>query len=216
MKVNIKLKGLPCIYKITNTVNGMIYVGKAKCLVVRNYNYNSSFRQGRRDHINNYLFNAMIKYGFENFTIEPLAFYKIEELAEKELAWILVLKSNNRNVGYNLRLDSSTGMIVSKETSDKIRKNLTAQWANGIRENHSEKLKIAWSKTPERKKLIGKHFTKILTKYKYIVSDTSGDFEVCDYKRLQELKLHRVLTKFWKRKVEETSFKDFYIKRILI
>jgi len=217
MKVDTSLKGKPCIYKITNLVDGKIYVGKAKCLVSRSYNYNSSFKQARHDHINDYLFNAMTKHGYENFIIEPLAFYEVEELAEKELAWIRVLKSNDRSIGYNLRLDSSTGMLTAPETSAKISENLTEQWASGIRDGHSEKLKSAWLKTPERNEEVGKQFTKSLTRYEYKIMDTSENvLEVCQYKRLQELNLDRVLCKFWKKNSDKVPFKTYIIERVWV
>jgi group I intron endonuclease len=213
MKVDRSLKNKSCIYKITNIITKQVYVGKTKCLVNRSYHYNSAFKQKRHNQINDYLFNAMTKYGFENFIIEPLEFYDITELAEKELAWITVLKSNNRWYGYNLRLDSSTGMITSAETSAKIKENITKQWANGIRDGHSEKLKSAWQRDPERLVSMSTYFSKLLTKYNYIVSNTEI-FEICDYKRLEELKLKYVLAKFWKHNTEIVSFKNYRIQRI--
>ena len=214
MKVDTSLKGLPCIYKITNLIDGKIYVGKAKCLVSRSYNYNSSFRQERHDHLNDYLFNAMTKHGFENFIIEPLEFCKIEELAEKELHWMKILKSHERDFGYNLRIDSSTGMIVSKETSVKMIANLLEQLETGIRSNHSKKLKEAWAKTPERRKIVSEQFTKAKTKFLYLVTDELGITKEYVYKELQKLKLEKVACKFCKRKVNEAYFKGFYIKRV--
>lgn len=217
MKVDVKLKNKPCIYKITNEVNEKIYVGKAKCLVNRSYNYNSSFRQSRHDHINDYLFNAMLKDGYENFKIEPLEFYQLRQLAEKELAWIKVLKSNDRNFGYNLRLDSSTGMIAAPETIEKARQNLTNQWANGVRDGHSEKLKQSWIRNPERLEKIGEHFTKVLTRYEYKIMDNKENIlEICKYQRLQELNLDRVLCKFWKHDKDKVLFKNYIIERVWI
>ena len=217
MKVSTDLKNKPCIYKITNLVDGKIYIGKAKCLVSRSYNYNSSFKQERHDHINNYLFNAMTKYGYENFIIEPLAFYEINELAEKELYWIKVLKSNDRTIGYNLRLDSSTGMIVAAETSAKISENLTNQWESGIRDGHGELIRQAWlNATPERRKAVIDNFTKIKTKYNYIVTDPDGSVETCNYKRLKERLLDCALAKFWKHSTDEIILKGYKIERISI
>lgn len=216
MKVCRSLQGKPCIYKITNLIDFKIYIGKAKCLVKRSYGYNSSFRQERHDHINDYMFNAMTKHGFENFKIEPIEFCLLEELAERELYWIEFLKSNNRSIGYNLRLDSSTGMTVALETSFKISENLINQWESGIRDNHGEKLKEAWNRNPKRREQAGRQFTKILTKYLYIVTDKSGVSNTYNYKQLQELKLDRILVKFWKWKYYDLPFKGFQIKRISI
>lgn len=216
MKVCTSLRGMPCIYKITNLIDFKIYVGKAKCLVNRSYNYNSSFKQERHDHINDYMFNAMIKHGFKNFKIEPIEFCLLEELAERELYWIKFLKSNDRNIGYNLRLDSSSGMTTSLETSFRISENLINQWESGVRDGHGDKLKETWNRNPERRIEASKHFTKVLTKYLYIVTDKNGVSNTYNYKQLQELKLDRILVKFWKWKYYDLPFKGFQIKRISI
>lgn len=214
MKVNTSLRGLPCIYKIKNLVNNKIYIGKTKCLLNRSYNYNSSFKQERHDHINDYLFNEMIKYGYENFILEPMEFCAIDELAEKELFWIKELKSNERKFGYNLRLDSSTGMQTAKETSVKIMSNLLEQWETGVRSGHSRKMKESWARTPERRQEVSELFTKVKTKFAYLVTNEKEETKTCSYKQLKELKLDKVLCKFWKRKIDKVFFKGFYIERI--
>ena len=65
-------------------------------------------------------------------------------LAEKELFWIGRLRVTDRNVGYNLRLDSSTGMVTHSETSIKISNRLKKEWSEGVRDGHSDKLKVSW------------------------------------------------------------------------
>lgn len=215
MEIDKKFKNKPCIYKITNTIDNKIYVGKAKCLVRRTYGYNSAFRQNRHDQINDYMFYAMRKHGFENFKIEPIEFCKIEELAEKELHWIETLKSNERDKGYNLRLDSSTKMIVSLETSFKISNNLTSQWASGVRDEHGEKLKQTMANfSPEKKKSISDKLTKIKTKYKYEVTDENGVKNTYVYKELIELKLHLVLGKICRHRTNRVYYKNLIIERV--
>lgn len=216
MEIDKKFKGKPCIYKITNLVDGKIYVGKAKCLVSRTYNYNSSFRQERHDHINDYMFYAMQKHGFENFKIEPIEFCGLDQLAERELFWILELKSNIRERGYNLRLDSSTGMITSAETSARISVNLQTQWESGIRDGHGEKLKLMMANfSPEKKKSISNQLVKIKTKYLYIVIDKDGNENDYVYQELKELKLHNALSTMYKHGIDEVWHKGLKVKRVI-
>jgi group I intron endonuclease len=214
MKTDKTFKNMPCIYKITNTTNGKIYIGKTKCLVKRSYGYNSSFRRERHDHINDYMFNDMTKCGYENFIIEPLEFCKLNELEEKELYWIDTLGSMERTIGYNLRLDSSTGMVASIETIMKIRNNLKEQWANGVRSGHSEKLKEAWKRDSNRQKQMSLYFSKLLTKYKYIVTDNKWNTQVCNYQQLKKLGLANVLVSFHKKKINKLKFKEYFIEKV--
>lgn len=54
-----------CIYKIENIINGKIYFGKTKKFSRRKNEYNHG------DFSNNHLANAVAKYGWENFSINP-------------------------------------------------------------------------------------------------------------------------------------------------
>lgn len=55
---------------------------------------------------NNHLLNSMIKYGVQNFIVEPIydLAYSIEELNRKEELYISEFDSTNRDKGYNIRL----------------------------------------------------------------------------------------------------------------
>ena len=53
------------IYKITNTVNGKIYVGQTvRTLEERKWQHINTAKNGHKNH----LYNAMRKYGIENLT----------------------------------------------------------------------------------------------------------------------------------------------------
>lgn len=216
METDKKYKGFSCIYKILNKINGKVYVGKTTCLVQRTYNYNSDFRNdGKR--LNDYLYRAMVKYGYDNFEISPIEFCKTNELAEKELSWILKLRSNERNFGYNLRLDSSTGMIASIETSLKISENLKLQWESGIRDDHGKKItQTMLNFSPDKKKSISEQLKKIKTKYKYLVTDEYGITNSYFYQELKPLKLHLVLGKICRHKLNKVNYKGFVIERVRI
>ena len=86
------------IYKITNLINGKIYVGKRvreNPSDVKNYFGSGIAIRG-----------AIEKYGKENFSKEILEHVDVTKncklLCDREKYWISKLNSNDENVGYNL------------------------------------------------------------------------------------------------------------------
>ena len=116
MELNNDLK-VCGIYGIQNIINNKIYVGKAKNIYVRIRSHIYGLNGKSKDE-NRHLIRAWHKYKSENFKcfiIETLEFNE-ELLQERELYWIQQYNSTNRKFGYNLRMDSSTKMIVHEET----------------------------------------------------------------------------------------------------
>lgn len=109
------------VYKITNKVNGKIYIGITnQGSGVRYYKHWSDARKGDPCPIH----KAMAKYGKENFTLEIIDFADTyDELKEKEKFYIKKFNSMNRSVGYNLTEggDGTFGRLHSEETKEKIR-----------------------------------------------------------------------------------------------
>lgn len=126
------------IYKITNLINGKIYVGQTtKTLEQRLAKHWSEANCASRP--NNYFHNALLKYGIENFIIEKLdTASSIEELNKKEYYWIEKLHSRDKNIGYNLMTGGKSG-IKSEETKELLRQKKIANWDN-------DKLKIRMRK----------------------------------------------------------------------
>jgi len=216
MTPNKFLKEKPCIYGIRNLTNSKIYIGKTKCMYRRCQQYIYDFKNRSQGHINNYLYNAINKIGLDKFEMFPIEFCEIESLSEKELSWMVVLNSTNRNKGYNLRMDSSSGMITSPETSSKISINLKKQWASGMRKEHSSKLKDNWCGNEDRRKLQKEVMRKALTKYIYLVTKVTGETISYDYRQLVGMGLKNVIAAFHKKKSNNVKFKGFNIKRIRI
>lgn len=118
------------IYKTTNLVTGLIYVG---------LHYASKLDDGYigcgvycqkdvEDCLSSFYFqNAVKKYGYENFKREILEFCETkEELNEREKFWIRELNSNNIEIGYNLTKGGEGGDIWSgrkhsEESKEKMR-----------------------------------------------------------------------------------------------
>ncbi len=66
------------IYKITNLLNGKCYIGQSKDIEARWQNHRWRYKYQEREHL--FLYQAMRKYGIENFSFEVL-----EECDEKDL-----------------------------------------------------------------------------------------------------------------------------------
>lgn len=128
------------IYKITNIKNNKIYIGltttkSAQC------RFNKHISEAFNTTENRYFLNAIRKHGKDNFKVEQIDFaYTIEELKQKEINYIKLLKSTDRNIGYNLSLggDGTPGILKSEETRNKIRNKAIGRiWSKERREKHS-------------------------------------------------------------------------------
>ena len=111
------------IYKITNLINGKIYIGQAKNTAER---FKSHCKPSTKDGLVDY---AIHKYGAENFTVEILE-SQIENYNEREKFWIKELNSLTPN-GYNISeggdkppvfygINHPTASIKSEEILQKI------------------------------------------------------------------------------------------------
>lgn len=108
------------VYLITNTVNGKKYVGQHSGEDLQKYwkwkisCANSGYK--------GCLFNAIRKYGFENFTIKPIAI--VGTKWELDLYEIGLIRSLNTKVpnGYNLTDggEGAVGAVRSKETRNRM------------------------------------------------------------------------------------------------
>jgi group I intron endonuclease len=91
------------IYKITNTVNGKIYVGKwhgksAKSRWAMHVAHAKSFTSGKK----HYFHSAIRKHGPSAFVIEEIAYAETPtELAKLEMLYISELGSYRPSIGYN-------------------------------------------------------------------------------------------------------------------
>lgn len=105
------------IYKITNLVNGKVYIGQSRDLHRRYLTHLRELRQ--RKHINYHLQNAWNKYGENNFKFEIIEECLEKQLNDKETYWFNYYKPNVYNLG-------NTGNVqtASDETKNKISNSL--------------------------------------------------------------------------------------------
>lgn len=130
---NIPSNEVGGIYEIRNINNNKVYVGKTINFKRRYNTYKSAYKTKRKSHINDYLMNAIDKHGVESFQFNMLEPCTVEEMSERELFWMVEKDSTNSLKGYNLRMDSSTGMITHQSTRDKISKRVKDEYVSGLR-----------------------------------------------------------------------------------
>lgn len=109
------------IYKITNIINGKIYIGSASFYNKRKGTHISLCR--KELHKNPHLQNAWNLYGEKAFVFEIIEVVDIQNnLLKKEQFWLNKTQCYNREIGYNISkiAGSNLGNKLSEETKKKI------------------------------------------------------------------------------------------------
>ena len=100
------------IYKITNQVNGKVYIGQSVHIKQRwNQHRSAAFNPNDKEY-NKYFYYSIRKYGLKNFTFEVIEECKQEELNEKEIYWIKYYDSTNKEKGYNVLSGGNQGGFI--------------------------------------------------------------------------------------------------------
>lgn len=105
------------IYKIINIVNGKFYIGSSEHLDIRKKEH---FRElNLNKHANKKLQNSYNKYGKENFKFEIIEYVEdVNTLLKVEQKWLDKLKPYNRDIGYNIAINTSAPMKGRKHTEE--------------------------------------------------------------------------------------------------
>jgi group I intron endonuclease len=123
------------IYKITNKVNGKIYIGKSVDLYQRFCEHKAYLNSGK--HHNRYLQRAWNKYGEECFIFEVVENVRDKDMLNgREIYWINCLHSTIKENGYNLTKggDGLSGYEFTDEHKEKLRRiNIGNKNAKGYR-----------------------------------------------------------------------------------
>lgn len=105
------------VYIHTNKLNGMKYVGITCRPTWKRWGHGSGYHKNAR------FYNAIKKYGWENFEHEIVAENLTKEQAEaEEIRLIKLYDSTNRKKGYNLDNGGRGSNRVTDETKKKLRK----------------------------------------------------------------------------------------------
>jgi group I intron endonuclease len=157
------------IYKITNNINGKIYIGYDSGFVVENRRW--------KDHLKFYqhnkrkvLYSAMRKHGIENFSVDVVE--EVEtfgELLDREIYYIDLFQSHQTGIGYNRTLGGDGGDTFSvrsvesqNQTREKMKASALNWWANIDSDSRKDLLKYLnkekWeNSSPEERKLLTQH-----------------------------------------------------------
>ncbi len=139
-----------CLYRLTNMVNGRVYIGKT-------VNFNSRMSKHKTLKLKTYISNAIQKYGWENFKQEKIIDDVPEEdLSNLEISYIEV-ENTLAPVGYNLTVGGE-GVSGYKHTDEAIRKMHNGRYGCVTFDKQCKKWS-ARSASPEGK-FIGLYFTK--------------------------------------------------------
>lgn len=134
------------IYVITNTINGMKYVGQTNNPYSR-WKRHISTAKNKSCTFKSYLYSAMEKYGIINFTFEVIEICSLNLVNEREIFWIQKL---NTNVPYGYNITKGGGALYqednpfygkqhSEETKKKIsQKNKGRKWTEKQRKKMRE------------------------------------------------------------------------------
>jgi|SRR5208283_1602849 len=142
------------IYKITNTINGKIYIGQSKFSLDKRWK--EHLRDYNRSYKNNHFYNAIRKYGIDCWIFEVLEEVNdISNLNEAEMKWIEYYDTFNN--GYNSTTGGDGGYIRSEEVLKKLSVSLKGRipWNKGNRKEKLFKCKKNIPKSEEHKMKIG-------------------------------------------------------------
>ena len=107
------------IYKITNTLNGKVYIGQSIDIRERFYEHKRKLRL--HQHCNRYLQNAWDKHG-EYFEFEVIEECSLDDLDKREMYWIGRYNSDDQKRGYNIMGGGQANRAVAEQTKAMISK----------------------------------------------------------------------------------------------
>lgn len=138
-----------CVYKITNKLNGKMYIGQTKNVKTR-WRSNGIHYAGSP-----HIYNAILKYGWDNFIKEVMYDNLTSEEADIiEIDCIKYYNTRDRNIGYNIAsggnsgqwyLEHPRGMLGKPQTDhQKLSHSL---WASDNKNNCMTNGQVIWGKT---------------------------------------------------------------------
>ena len=145
------------IYKITNTYNNKVYIGKTIQKVQRRFKQhisNALKNDYRLRHI--HLYSAIREHGPERFKVEVIESMTVpnaKDLNDRESYWITLYDSTNPEKGYNLTGGGDGGSHILPETVSKI---LNTKRENGTF-HHSAETRQKISESHKGKKFTDEH-----------------------------------------------------------
>lgn len=151
-------KTVATIYKITNTLNGKIYIGFDTSYPKRIQQHYNDSKRGKESP----LCNDIKQYGWENFLKETVYQSWDIEHCLKIMEKYFILENNSYNHGYNRTLGGNGSLKSPRPKSEGWRKKHSKRmteknprkgykYSENEKNLHSEKMKEFYSKNPDKK-----------------------------------------------------------------
>lgn len=144
--------------------NNKVYIGITKQKLTRRWDNGKGYKN------NQYMTNAIMKYGWDN--IKHLILYDNltkEEAEQKEIELIKIYKSNNKKYGYNILNGGNVSNGLTQDVLKKLSINSKKMWENEQYREHMIKAHCGKTASDETKKRmsinnakvwLGKHLSK--------------------------------------------------------
>ena len=161
------------VYKITNNINGKIYIGMTNDVKRRWRCEGIEYRPPLKSDHHRPFWNAIQKYGWDNFTKEiMISGLTKEDAFEKEMQMIKEFDSTNKKIGYNLSSGGNGGVVYKVHPRGMLGKTHTLENKNKHRLFMSDKRnnpmyngKTIWGVThPHPKGMKGKKHSEEIKK----------------------------------------------------
>lgn len=149
------------IYKITNTQNGKVYIGKSLLLKYRFKKHLWSLK--KQKHSNKHLQAAWNKYG-DVFWFDILELCGKDKVNEREKFYINKFDSTNPSKGYN-KTKGGDGLLATPEIKAKISKTLMGRTHTEERKRNQSNAQLGKKRSNQHKKAIGVSLLKPVTQF---------------------------------------------------
>ena len=170
-----EIKNHGIVYKITNKINGKIYIGKTKEYYGNNRKKKFGIEGRLKHHIRDSLSgrkyncirlcNAIRKYGKDNFKIEEILKCELDDVDDHETEQIKKFDSTNPKIGYNIALGGKGRSVVhvSEEARLNISKAQNKSSEMNIKPYYKNDILIGYT---VRRREKGIHYQKLFSKTK--------------------------------------------------
>lgn len=144
------------IYCIENIINNKKYIGQSVDVEGRWSKHQNSLSKGNHD--NTYLQNSWNKHGKENFKFYILEYCAKDKLDEKEIYYINLHNTMNREYGYNLKSGGQFTNYICDEVKQKISESNKKTYQNtNLKEIRSIDALNQWANPEIKAKIMGEN-----------------------------------------------------------
>ena len=144
------------IYCIENIQTNKKYIGQSVDINDRWRRHISKLNHN--SHYNDYFQKAWNKYGKESFEFYVLEYCSVKDLDEREIYYIELYQTTNRDLGYNLRSGGQNGgSMFTEESIKKLSQSIKNSYTEELKNQRSKDALEQWSNPEIKAKIIGKN-----------------------------------------------------------